>query len=547
MITVFVSNIPASMHWKGLWAFFSFHGKVVDAFISEKKSKGDMRFGFVRYANYSNARRAISRLNGFVILGSRIWVREARFKGNRTIWRRVVKHRNSSYSEESNKKRLDNVGRGKEGKGKIEDEWNLNLLERSSGVGSGLVGMKMAGVVQGHVEDELLWKYQKCLVGEVASFYELKSLADRITRMGLGDICVKRIQGNFFLIEIQDEELLEILKQREWSYLKEFFINIEPWSERLVFSERITWIEVSGVPMHYWNYETFKRIAGKWGNLVSMGENLLGTNNFEKVEMLISISQVKKIDEIVLLEVGDVRFLVSVREESEPTFGVEPEKGLDGTRIVSSESIMENAIENVSEGKACQEMSGELIEGVAGAVSVGISAKVGAGVSRPNSGMDQAYEDVANMGLVLGLGQREGQVGLVDIDERLGSLRIEGHLKGREILPIEDQIFPVDNFNLAILEAEDRDISQEVEEEFYNTIRKIQRRDRNRRKGKSNAEPGSEEKVVNLSLSDSDLSNKRKVILREAKQTWEVGKKLGLRVQGEERDVTEKIMRLEEQ
>ncbi|KAB2092159.1 hypothetical protein ES319_A02G009900v1 [Gossypium barbadense] len=108
--------------------------------------------------------------------------------------------------------------------------------------------------------------------------------------MGLGEIC------------------------REWSYLKEFFINIEPWSERLVFSERITWIEVSGVPMHCWNYETLKRIAGKWGNLVSMGENLLGSNNFEKIEMLISTSQVKKIDEMVLLEVGDVRFPVSVRE-----------------------------------------------------------------------------------------------------------------------------------------------------------------------------------------------------------------------------------------
>ncbi|KAL1180920.1 hypothetical protein V6Z11_A02G011200 [Gossypium hirsutum] len=238
----------------------------------------------------------------------------------------------------------------------------------------------MVEVVQGHVEDELLWKFQKCLVGKVASFCELKSLADRVARMGLGEICVKRIQGNYFLLEIQDEELWEILKQREWSYLKEFFINIEPWSERLVFSERITWIEVSGVPMHCWNYETLKRIAGKWGNLVSMGENLLGSNNFEKIEMLISTSQVKKIDEMVLLEVGDVRFPVSVRElgwsediknyilkkdgnqmvvkesvsESEPKFSSVLEKGRDGTRIVSSVSLMDNVIENVSVENACQ-------------------------------------------------------------------------------------------------------------------------------------------------------------------------------------------------
>ncbi|KAK5834189.1 hypothetical protein PVK06_018063 [Gossypium arboreum] len=85
--------------------------------------------------------------------------------------------------------------------------------------------------------------------------------------MGLGEISVKRIQGNYFLIEIPDDELYDILKQGDWSYLKEFFIHIPPWSEKLIISERVTWIEVSGIPINYWNYETFKRIAGKWGDI----------------------------------------------------------------------------------------------------------------------------------------------------------------------------------------------------------------------------------------------------------------------------------------
>lgn len=45
----------------------------------------------------------------------------------------------------------------------------------------------------------------------------------------------------------------------------------------------------------------------------------------------------------------------------------------------------------------------------------------------------------------------------------------------------------------------------------------------------------SAEKVVNLSLLDSNISNKRNIILEEAKQTWEVGKKLGLSVRRQER------------
>ncbi|PPR96935.1 hypothetical protein GOBAR_AA23729 [Gossypium barbadense] len=490
-VTVFVSNILTSMHWKGLWALFSYHGKVVDAFIPVKKSKRGMRFGFVRYDNYSDASRAISRLNGFVFLGSRIWVKFARFKGRRTIWRRVSKQHNPLNSEGIIQERVEYVGRGKVGKEKLEDTRRRNLLDSCLGDSSGVAGLKMAEVVQGHVEDELLWKFQKCLVGEVASFCELKSLADKVARMGLGEICVKRIQGNYFLLEIQDKELLEILKQREWSYLKEFFINIEPWSERLVFSERITWIEV------------------------------------------------KKIDEMVLLEVGDVRFPVSVRELG---WSEDIKKGRDGTRNISLVSLMDNVIENISVDNACQGLSGKLnIENA----SVGLEAEVELGVSRLHNGTDRACEDITNMGLALGLGLSEGQDGLAIVEQRVGLPRSDRHPLGGEILPVVDQSTQGENFNSVIPKTEDRGFCQELEEEFYNTIRnrrkkkqfnkriksmrsiqdgvlsskQIQRRDRSRRKDKSSVASGSEDKVVNLSLSDSDLSNRRKVILREARQT----------------------------
>ncbi|KAH1115510.1 hypothetical protein J1N35_008888 [Gossypium stocksii] len=83
--TVFVYNIPDSMHWKGLWALFRFHGNVVDAFIPAKRSMEGNRFGFVRFAKLVDAQRAISRLDGFVILGKKIWVKMARFSGKRKI------------------------------------------------------------------------------------------------------------------------------------------------------------------------------------------------------------------------------------------------------------------------------------------------------------------------------------------------------------------------------------------------------------------------------------------------------------------------------
>lgn len=78
------------------------------------------------------------------------------------------------------------------------------------------------------------------------------------------------------------------------------------------------------------------------------------------------------------------------------------------------------------------------------------------------------------------------------------------------------------------------------------TFKEKQRRDRSWRKEKSRVTSRSKDKIVNLSLSASDISNRRKVNLREVKQTWEIGKKLGLRVRGDERDVIEDIMSLED-
>ncbi|MBA0854778.1 hypothetical protein Goshw_004818, partial [Gossypium schwendimanii] len=115
---------------------------------------------------------------------------------------------------------------------------------------------------------------QHFLVGETTSFCNTNSLSERIARIGLGELTDKKIQGRYFLIEVPDDELLEILKQKDWAYLKEFFINIEPWSEKFKATERASWIEVSGVPLHCWKYQTFKRVVRLYGEIIAMGDNL---------------------------------------------------------------------------------------------------------------------------------------------------------------------------------------------------------------------------------------------------------------------------------
>ncbi|MBA0798684.1 hypothetical protein Gohar_009250 [Gossypium harknessii] len=92
-------------------ALFRYHENIIDAFILEKKSKNGKRFGFVRFSKILDAQRAISRINGFVIMGSKIWVKMAKFNGKiwvkmakfngkRKIWKKVQAQASSNQRKE---------------------------------------------------------------------------------------------------------------------------------------------------------------------------------------------------------------------------------------------------------------------------------------------------------------------------------------------------------------------------------------------------------------------------------------------------------------
>ncbi|KAL4271620.1 hypothetical protein GQ457_13G010870 [Hibiscus cannabinus] len=99
VVTVFVSNIPPIMHWQGLWASFAHHGEVVDSFIPSKRSRAGSRFGFVRFSNMTDAHRAISRLDGFFLMGYRISVSLARFNPRTNLQLRVNKKTKLKHQE----------------------------------------------------------------------------------------------------------------------------------------------------------------------------------------------------------------------------------------------------------------------------------------------------------------------------------------------------------------------------------------------------------------------------------------------------------------
>ncbi|KAK8547046.1 hypothetical protein V6N13_099791 [Hibiscus sabdariffa] len=265
-VTLFVQNIPTAFYWSGLLQVFGRHGDVVNSYIARKKDRLGKRFGFVRFSNRVNADRAIERLNGFVLNGFKLFVSEAKYGGYHQAWR----YTSNGKSMGNNTTRI------------IDDVTQKNHLNETKGKIDGEADdtdFKVYKKVQGHIEEETLRKLESCLVGTMATICSSSNVEERLNRWGLGDVKVKK-----------------------------------PWTEAYRIPERVTWIQVSGIPLHCWNDTTFNRIATVWGSLLALGENANQSIDCDKITMLVSTRLRENLTKVIELEVGRESFLISIVE-----------------------------------------------------------------------------------------------------------------------------------------------------------------------------------------------------------------------------------------
>ncbi|KAK8663537.1 hypothetical protein V6N13_083353 [Hibiscus sabdariffa] len=198
----------------------------------------------------------IERLNNFQLFGSKITVSLARFQTRQSYWRRV--HSRSEY--------------------------DMHM--------KGNIGNKE---VKGRTSNPKAEKKEKD---------DEKITQDKI----------RRFRGRSFILTIEDMDLYRMLEDLQWSYLKEIFSSIRPWSEAESKTYRATWIEITGVPLHCWNGTTFKRLAQLWGDFEAFGENPNCSIDCENMKVLISTNLDQRICDVVELEVGNFVYDVRIME-----------------------------------------------------------------------------------------------------------------------------------------------------------------------------------------------------------------------------------------
>ncbi|KAL4325630.1 hypothetical protein GQ457_11G000690 [Hibiscus cannabinus] len=322
--SVYVGNLSSKVKWRDLKQLFQRFGQVLDVFIPKKTDASGSNFGFVRFPSKREAEMAVFMFEGAWVVDRRIQVNLARFRCRSNYWRRkqlkdadcvatLQNYRTQGFDPESRRVEEDGC---KEPVEAMSPTKARVVSEEAAGGDSRKSSFGCLKKITGHVDDEALRRLEKCVIGSTPTACSSENVEDRLHNWGLGDLKVKYLGGKDFLIEFPDEELYKLLEENNWAILKEVFTEVQSWTETFRLSERLTWIEIIGIPLHCWNQETFRRIANIWGSLEALGENTNQMLGCEKVLILISTDQVKKIDEIIELEAGRDVFLIRVSESS---------------------------------------------------------------------------------------------------------------------------------------------------------------------------------------------------------------------------------------
>ncbi|KAM0061175.1 hypothetical protein Hdeb2414_s0004g00132891 [Helianthus debilis subsp. tardiflorus] len=110
-------------------------------------------------------------------------------------------------------------------------------------------------------------KFGRALVGRSINFSMLRSINVFIREAGFQDIVIQYLGGLTVLMSFTEEMEAKSFAEDSgvWS---RWFSSIDPWVGQSLLFERLTWINIYGVPPLLFSQAVFNSIGGRYGRVV---------------------------------------------------------------------------------------------------------------------------------------------------------------------------------------------------------------------------------------------------------------------------------------
>ncbi|GJU47741.1 RNA-directed DNA polymerase, eukaryota, reverse transcriptase zinc-binding domain protein [Tanacetum coccineum] len=92
-----------------------------------------------------------------------------------------------------------------------------------------------------------------------------------------------------------------------------WFSSLKPWHDDFIVEERLIWLEIEGIPIRAWEYETFKSICNKWGEVI-FSDDTDSCNRLSK-RLCIKLNHNQLIFATSFMSLMNVTYAIRVREQ----------------------------------------------------------------------------------------------------------------------------------------------------------------------------------------------------------------------------------------
>ncbi|GJW66594.1 RNA-directed DNA polymerase, eukaryota [Tanacetum coccineum] len=256
--SIYVTNFPEQFSFRDLWKECQEYGRVIDAYIPNRRSKSSNRFGFVRFIHIKDVDRLVRNL-------CTIWMGHLRLHANVAKFQRLPLNK-TQYVKGAND--------GCKFSGEVPSNSKGFSMDQSSYVGAVKQKMEHKQVVEEDSKPSLVldescfleYDYSLALKGKVSDFGLLTNLKMVLIKEGFDNFNLKYLGGFWVLIEFRMKEVLENFKSHVG--VGSWFSSLEYASNSFVIDERVVWVDIEGVPMKMWTSNTFNKILSKWEELL---------------------------------------------------------------------------------------------------------------------------------------------------------------------------------------------------------------------------------------------------------------------------------------
>ncbi|GJX18696.1 nucleotide-binding alpha-beta plait domain-containing protein, partial [Tanacetum coccineum] len=152
--------------------------------------------------------------------------------------------------------------------------------------------------------------YSLGLLGKVKEFSSFDNMRMVLGNEGFDDINLRYMGGMWIMIGFKTEDtkakFQSCLGATSW-----FSLLIQA-SKEFVIDERITWVDIEGIPLKLWSESTFNRIAAKWGKMLYL-EKLDEGCLYSKRLCILTTGKSNILETFKIIHKGK-RFLVRAKE-----------------------------------------------------------------------------------------------------------------------------------------------------------------------------------------------------------------------------------------